>query len=453
MKELISLSIDPSKTCVIQPIVKSKSESERNEKQKLAESCSLALSIQLNIVVKEIVFLNKIHPATYMGAGKVEELKALLQVNQVQLTIVNTHLSPSQQRNLEKEWNCKVIDRTALILEIFGARARTQEGKLQVELASLEYQRSRLVRSWTHLERQRGGFGFVGGPGETQKELDRRLIVDRIVQIKNDLQTVVRTRALHRQSREATPYPIIALVGYTNAGKSTLFNHLTNANVLAEDKLFATLDPTMRLYNLKSKRQIILSDTVGFISDLPTQLVASFKATLEEVCRAQIILHVRDITHPETEAQKQDVLEILNNLGLSDKIKTQLIEVHNKIDKYDEWKQTILINKAKEEGIAAISAIKGIGIDSLLEQIENLLGKNDQRLEVIIPTADGKTINWLHQNSVILNSKLENDDLHLTVQISEINESKFIQKINTHHYKITKLEAAKEDYLSESAYQ
>src|SRR5690606_26473055 len=293
----------------------------------------LAAAINLKVVHGEVVRLSHRRPATLLGSGAVEAFRELIAAEEIGLVVVDAPLSPVQQRNLERAWNCKVIDRTGLILEIFGERARTREGQLQVELAALTYQRSRLVRSWTHLERQRGGFGFLGGPGESQLEVDRRLIGDRITRIKRDLAEVKRTRGLHRRARQRVPYPVVALVGYTNAGKSTLFNRLTRATVTAKDLLFATLDPTMRAVAMPSGRTIILSDTVGFISDLPTDLVAAFRATLEEVQGADIILHVRDISHPDTAAQQRDVEAVLRDLGLAEQIDAgQVVEVLNKVD-------------------------------------------------------------------------------------------------------------------------
>lgn len=295
------------------------------------EALGLAQAIDLDIVESRVVNLSEIRPATYLGKGKVEELAELIKASKISLVVMDCALSPVQQRNLEREFGAKIIDRTGLILEIFGRRARTREGRLQVELAHLSYQRSRLVRSWTHLERQRGGFGFLGGPGETQIETDRRLIFERMERIERDLEQVKRTRAINRKRRSDVPFPVIALVGYTNAGKSTLFNRLTNATVLAEDLLFATLDPTLRLVLLPHRGKVILSDTVGFISDLPTMLVSAFRATLEEVLSADVILHVRDISHPDTQAQSADVEAILHELGIEAEDE-RLIEVWNKLD-------------------------------------------------------------------------------------------------------------------------
>jgi GTP-binding protein HflX len=303
---------------VLHPDLGPKHASGRSPEARLDEANGLALAINLEVVHGEVIALNRPRPATLFGQGVVERFAAFIEAEEVQIAVIDTALTPGQQRNLERAWHCKVIDRTGLILEIFGARARTKEGQLQVELASLTYQRSRLVRSWTHLERQRGGFGFLGGPGERQLEMDRRLITERIVRIKAELGQVKRTRELHRKARRRVPYPVVALVGYTNAGKSTLFNRLTRSEVFAEDLLFATLDPTMRRVELPSGHEIILSDTVGFISQLPTDLVAAFRATLEEVTGADLILHVRDVAHPDSDAQRADVQEVLRNLGLDD---------------------------------------------------------------------------------------------------------------------------------------
>ncbi|MDG2284806.1 MAG: GTPase HflX, partial [Alphaproteobacteria bacterium] len=305
----------------------------REAEERLEEALGLARAIDLDIEYSEVVRVNKPRPATLFGMGVVERFEQFIEASEIEVVIIDRPLSPIQQRNLERAWHCKVIDRTALILEIFGARARTHEGRLQVELAAQTFQRSRLVRSWTHLERQRGGAGFLGGPGESQIELDRRQIDDRIIQLKRGLERVVKTRSLHRAARKRTPYPIVAFVGYTNAGKSTLFNRLTESDVFAQDMLFATLDPTMRRLTLPSGREIILSDTVGFISDLPTHLVAAFRATLEEVLEADIIVHVRDISHPETEYQKQDVEAVLDDLRVLERMRSgRSLEVLNKID-------------------------------------------------------------------------------------------------------------------------
>ena len=334
------------------------------------------MAIDLEVVDALAAPISEIRPATLIGKGKVDEIKAVCENAHVELVICDGQLSPVQQRNLEKAWNVKVLDRTGLILEIFGERARTAEGRLQVELAHLSYQKGRLVRSWTHLERQRGGFGFLGGPGETQIEADRRAIGDRIARLKRELEEVKRTRGLHREARNRVPFPVVALVGYTNAGKSTLFNRLTRADVLAKDQLFATLDPTMRGVTLPSKRKVILSDTVGFISDLPTQLVAAFRATLEEVLEADVLLHVRDISHPDSDAQKEDVLSVLSELGVAPEAQDMMIEVWNKIDLLAEDQRGVVAQRGPESAEVPVSAITGEGIDQLLARIDEALSRN-----------------------------------------------------------------------------
>ena len=327
----------------------------------------MARAIALEVAHAEVVRVPRLRPSSLFGAGAVERIGRVIEIDEIALAVVDAALSPVQQRNLEKAWGCKVIDRTGLILEIFGERARTKEGQLQVELAALSYQRSRLVRSWTHLERQRGGLGFVGGPGESQLEIDRRLITERITRIKKELSQVVRTRALHRSARKRVPYPIVALVGYTNAGKSTLFNRLTEADVAAEDLLFATLDPTMRKVSLESGIEVILSDTVGFVSNLPTQLVAAFRATLEEVTEADVVVHVRDIAHPDSEAQAGDVLTVLRDLGLDQMVDEGLIEALNKIDLLPpEAREAVLARNLRNDSAVPISALTGEGVPALM---------------------------------------------------------------------------------------
>ena len=415
------------KALVIHPVLTSGKPSERSLQAALEEAVGLTLAIRLTVAHAAIVRLQKITPATYLGKGKVEELAELVKAEEIALAIVDTSLTPIQQRNLEKAWACKVLDRTALILEIFGDRARTAEGKLQVELASLTYQKSRLVRSWTHLERQRGGFGFLGGPGESQIELDRRMIGDRILKIKNQLANVVRTRELHRATRREVPYPLIALVGYTNAGKSTLFNRLTDANVMAQNMLFATLDPTIRQVKLPSGLEVLLSDTVGFISNLPTELIAAFRATLEEVLGADILLHVRDIAHEDSQPQKEDVEQVLKSLfGKGHDFADHLIEVHNKTDLWEAQHGMAYIPPGSA---LAVSAITGDGIGELLATLDRMLA--DQLLaeyHFTIPHADGRAMAWLYANGQVLSRRDGEEVAHFDTRLSPANHARFMQQ-------------------------
>ena len=415
------------RTLVVHP-VRLPAESGRLPEARLAEAVGLAQAIDLEIVATELIPLARPRPATLLGSGTVERLAERVKEGEITLVVVDSHLTPGQQRNLEKMLNAKVIDRTGLILEIFGARARTREGALQVELAALTYQKSRLVRSWTHLERQRGGFGFMGGPGETQIEADRRMIGERIVRLKKELSEVKRTRELHRKARKRVPYPIIALVGYTNAGKSTLVNRLTAAEVVARDQLFATLDPTMRLLTLPSGRKAILSDTVGFVSDLPHELVAAFRATLEEVLEADLIVHVRDIAHPDSDAQCEDVETVLRELGLGDKVDLGLIEAWNKIDLLEPHQRSEVINLSRRAAqVVPLSAAGGEGVDRLLALLDEKLAAERRLVAVDVPLADGATLAWLYRHGDVVRRQDDETSAHLLVRLDPADAGRFEQ--------------------------
>ena len=395
----------------------------RSPEMRLEEASGLASAIDLEIVHGEVVRVAKRRPATLLGKGAVERFAGFAEAEDIDIVIVDSALTPIQQRNLERAWKTKVIDRTGLILEIFGARARTHEGRLQVELASLSYQRTRLVRSWTHLERQRGGFGFLGGPGESQLEIDRRLIDQRIIRLKKDLATVRRTRALHRKARKRVPFPVVALVGYTNAGKSTLFNRLTRSKVVARDVLFATLDPTMRSVAMPSGRTIVLSDTVGFISELPTQLVAAFRATLEEVAEADLVVHVRDISHPDSEAQRQDVEAVLAELGLAG---ITPLEVLNKIDLLDARARKVIFSRAKRNTeVVAVSALDGTGCDALLAALDRRLSEGRRIVDLQVDLSDGAALAWLYKNGEVVERRDEGLAAHLSVALDISDEARF----------------------------
>ncbi|MFL6752574.1 MAG: GTPase HflX [Sphingomicrobium sp.] len=400
--------------------------SRRSAEARVEEAEGLAEAIGIVVALSRAVRLRSVRPATLLGKGQVEEFAGLAREAGAGLLIVDAPLTPIQQKNLEEETGAKVIDRTGLILEIFGERAATAEGRLQVELAHLDYQAGRLVRSWTHLERQRGGFGFLGGPGETQIEADRRLIRDRMARIKRELDQVRRTRALHRGRRQRAPWPVIALVGYTNAGKSTLFNALTGEGVFAENLLFATLDPTMRDIRLPGFDKAILSDTVGFISDLPTELIAAFRATLEEVREADLLVHVRNMAHPDSEAQREDVEDVLESLGLAEEGAPPRIEAWNKVDLLSPEERDRVTEEARRRDDAVpISALTGEGLDELRERMAARLRSGEQVHSIRLPAAEGEKIAWLHSRGEVLDQQLDHDQVRLSVRLSPDNWARF----------------------------
>ena len=419
-------------TCalVVRPKVASSKASARAEEARLEEAVGLAQAIELDVRSAECLTLTRPNPARLIGQGALERFAAMVETDSIDVVVVDADLTPIQQRNLERRLSAKVIDRTGLILEIFGARARTKEGQLQVELAALSYQRSRLVRSWTHLERQRGGFGFLGGPGESQLEIDRRLITERITRLKKDLAGVTRTRAIQRASRRRVPFPIVALVGYTNAGKSTLFNRLTDAEVTAQDQLFATLDPTLRQLRLPSGRNIIVSDTVGFISDLPTELIAAFRATLEEVIEADILIHVRDVSNAENAAQKKDVEEILATLGWEVEDNEQVIEALNKADLLDDETRQILAGQAARQSATVLcSAKSGEGFRELLALLDRKIETDHKLARYLLPLSDGASIAWLYQNGRVVEQQDEDLDTLITVMLPPADAARFEHRL------------------------
>ena len=427
-------SLSLGRALVVHPVIKRTKAETRSPASRLGEVVSLARAIDLEVVQAEVVTVSRCRPATLLGTGAVHLLEKMVTDFEIDLAVINAPLTPVQQRNLERVWKTKVIDRTGLILEIFGARAQTKEGQMQVELAALTFQRSRLVRSWTHLERQRGALGFIGGPGESQLEIDRRLISDRITKLRRQLGRVRSRRGLHRYSRRRVPTPVVALVGYTNAGKSTLFNQLTSTKVFAHHTLFATLDPTMRAFTLPSGNQAILSDTVGFISELPTTLVAAFRATLEEVLSADLIVHVRDVAHPESEAQLTDVEAVLTELGLDMAGDRAPLQVLNKIDLLDMDSCARLRNLAKRKlDMVPVSAATGEGCPALLESIARRLQSGHEVVEVEVSLSEGATIAWLYRKGHVLERRDDEHVAHVRVRLAASDRARFARLVNAEH--------------------
>lgn len=422
---------------IVQPVFKdAKSAGARRDVSDIVEEAEgLVRAIALGVCKTRIVQMSKINAGTYFGKGTREDIAAEVGEAEPAIIVVNATLSPVQQRNLEKEWNAKVIDRTGLILEIFGERAQTKEGRLQVDLAALEYQKSRLVRSWTHLERQRGGAGFMGGPGERQIELDRRIISQRITKLKKELEDVRRTRELGRKSRERVPYPIVSFVGYTNAGKSTLFNRITDAGVFAEDLPFATLDPTLRKITLPNNQEAILTDTVGFIADLPTHLVEAFRATLEQITFADVIVHITDVSREDYQIQRNDVIGILKDLGISYETDERIVEVYNKIDTLDSESISDIVRYSARSAHKAvcISALSGQGVDDLLARIADVTAAQYRSVLYVLPGADGKALAWLHAHGDVLEQNHgEDGKMELRVRMDETNINKFASRFSYH---------------------